>query len=190
MSFLSSLLFSFVFFTIPPLFFFTLAISFIVFRPLSSYLAINFVFIIIHHLNCVFSLCSFEENLHTYLTTWLSSCPVTIFTKSHHILLIKIIIQSENPKNMCHSKINSHQFVKEREAWRGGRQRVHRQKATLGANLRVAREMNTLKIGSTCNRVRQQLLHNSGRWEMPTPMFSAHRKKEGQLQCFQANLHV
>jgi len=31
-----------------------------------------------HHI-IVFFLCPLEENLHTYLSTWLSSCPVAIF---------------------------------------------------------------------------------------------------------------
>ena len=39
------------------------------------------------HLILCFSLCSLEENLHTYLTTWLSSCPMTIFIESHLTLL-------------------------------------------------------------------------------------------------------
>jgi len=32
-----------------------------------------------HHPILCFSLCPLEVNLHTYLTTWLSSCPVGIF---------------------------------------------------------------------------------------------------------------
>ena len=35
-------------------------------------------FIINHHI-LIFFLCPLEVNLHTYLTTWLSSCPVGIF---------------------------------------------------------------------------------------------------------------
>ena len=42
----------------------------------------------------VFFLLPLEVNFHTYLTTWLSSCLVGIFPRSHHIFAkIKIIIK-------------------------------------------------------------------------------------------------
>ena len=44
----------------------------------------------------------FEENIRTYLTTWLSSCPVRILTKSSPYFVIKILIQEKKNKNlMC-----------------------------------------------------------------------------------------
>ena len=39
-----------------------------------------------HHILCFFSFCPLEVNIHTYLTTWLSSCPVGIFFGSHTII--------------------------------------------------------------------------------------------------------
>jgi len=66
------------------------------FIPLSC-----FIFaIIIITLVIVFFFYSFEENFHTYLTTWLSLCPVATFTEFHLSLLIKIIIQVKTSKNV------------------------------------------------------------------------------------------
>jgi len=45
---------------------------------LMLFLFLQFTFIIIITILC-FSLCPLEVNLHTYLTTWLSSCPIGIF---------------------------------------------------------------------------------------------------------------
>ena len=60
-----------------------------------------------HHILC-FSFFSLEVNLHTYLTTWLCSCPVGIFFGSHIIIAkIQKIINKCHHK-MCNSKINSH----------------------------------------------------------------------------------
>ena len=41
-----------------------------------------------HHLHLIlwFSFLSLEVSLHTYLTNWLSSCPVGIFPRSHPII--------------------------------------------------------------------------------------------------------
>ena len=61
-----------------------------------------------HHI-FVFSFSPLEDKLHTYLTTWLSSCPVGIFFGSLTIIAkIKNHKQSATIK-MCNSKINSHQ---------------------------------------------------------------------------------
>ena len=42
-----------------------------------------------HHI-IVFSLCPLLENLHTYLTTWLSSCPMVIFFRFVTIFCLKL----------------------------------------------------------------------------------------------------
>jgi len=52
----------------------------------------NFVFIVL--CVCLFFLL-FEKNIHTYLTTWLSSCPVAILTKSSPYFAFKILIQEK-----------------------------------------------------------------------------------------------
>ena len=46
---------------------------------LLSIICFNFAALHHHHHIIMFSLCPLEVNLHTYLTTWLSSCPVRIF---------------------------------------------------------------------------------------------------------------
>ena len=61
--------------------------------------------------NCVFSFCSLEENLHTYLTTWLSSCPVTIFFELITIFVNPKIINKSETSKMCNPKTNSHHIV-------------------------------------------------------------------------------
>ena len=59
------------------------------------------VFYIPHHTSFspynVFFLLPLEVNLHTYLTTWLSSCPVGIFPRSHHIIVKISIISKVSP---------------------------------------------------------------------------------------------
>ena len=51
-----------------------------------------------------------EVNLHTYLTTWLSSCPVGIFPRSHLIFAKIQIINKVSPLKWK-SKINSHHIM-------------------------------------------------------------------------------
>ena len=81
-------------------------------RFLSCFLSSYMLFISTHHHHnhiIVFSLCPLEEKLHTYLTTWLSLCSVTIFYGSLTIFCLpKHHKQSETHK-MCNLKINSHQ---------------------------------------------------------------------------------
>jgi len=45
-----------------------------------------------------------KVNLHTYLTTWLSSCPVGIFPRSHHIIAKISIISKVSPLKWNHLK--------------------------------------------------------------------------------------
>jgi len=65
-------------------------------RSLSSYYVSFHALSIPHHTssspyNAFFLFFPLKVNLHTYLTTWLSSCPVGIFPRSHH-LIVKISI--------------------------------------------------------------------------------------------------
>ena len=55
----------------------------------------NFANCISYSLYLVFHLCLWKVNLHTYLTTWLSSCPVGIFLMSSP-LIAKIQILSKS----------------------------------------------------------------------------------------------
>jgi len=73
-----------------------------------------FNFTPIHHQHHIimFSLCPLEVNLHTYLTTWLSSYPVGIFFGFFIIFCLKSKpINKVQPIKMCDSKINSHREV-------------------------------------------------------------------------------
>jgi len=77
-----SYLFSiFLFFIAPSSFILRLVIFFCYSIYIFIYLVPYFNFAPHHHLHhiIVFYLCPLEVNLHTYLTTWLSSCPVGIF---------------------------------------------------------------------------------------------------------------
>ena len=56
---------------------------------LLSYMFFIFTHHHLHHHIIVFSLCPLDVNLHTYLTTWLSSCPVRIFFGFLTIFLLK-----------------------------------------------------------------------------------------------------
>ena len=50
----------------------------------------------LHHILCFFLL-PLEVNLHTYLTTWLSSCPMGIFSRSHTLIVKIQIINKVSP---------------------------------------------------------------------------------------------
>jgi len=57
----------------------------------------------------VFFLLPLEVDLHTYLTTWLSSCPVEIFPRSHLIFAKIQIINKVSPLKWIN--LNSHHVV-------------------------------------------------------------------------------
>ena len=64
-----------------------------------------------HHI-ISFSLCSLVVNLHTYLTTWLSSCSVGIFFGSLTIFCLKQkLINKVQRIKMCNPKIYSQQSL-------------------------------------------------------------------------------
>ena len=68
---------------------------------LLSIICFNFALLHHHHHIIVFSLWPLEVNLHTYLTTWLSSCPVGIFYSFLTIIINpKIINKSETHKKV------------------------------------------------------------------------------------------
>ena len=58
-----------------------------------------------------FLFCSLKENLHTYLTSWLSLCPVAIFFEIITIIVNPKFINKRVTHKMCNPKINSHQVV-------------------------------------------------------------------------------
>ena len=64
-------------------------------HPLLS-LFLNFTPCIIITLFLCFSLCPFEVHIHTYLTTWLSLCPVRIFLGFSPSIANLIIINKSN----------------------------------------------------------------------------------------------
>ena len=65
---------------------------------------------IIHTILLSFSLCPSKVNLHTYLTTWLISCPVGIFLEFSPYIAKSKIINKSNQIKCAILKINSHHF--------------------------------------------------------------------------------
>ena len=63
------------------------------------------------HLILCFSLCPLEVNLHTYLTTWLSLCPMGIFFGFLTIIVNPKNINKRVTHKMCNPKIKSHQVA-------------------------------------------------------------------------------
>ena len=63
-----------------------------------------FNFHTMHHCHLImwFSFLPLEVNLHTYLTTWLSSCPVGIFPRSYHIFVKIQTISKVSPLKWNH----------------------------------------------------------------------------------------
>ena len=66
-------------------------------------------------ISCFFHFCLCEVNLHTYLTIWLSSCPVGIFLRSSPLIAKISILSKVSHLKMAKSKINSYHI---RRVWR------------------------------------------------------------------------